>query len=397
MAHRNMDVDAGPAAASVRSLPTPPPQTPRLNSARNLTLSDPVDIFEPASLEINEDAPLGVGGFARVFSASLAGVPVAVKRFSVEGAGDVVVLNRIEREVQIQQRVRDPRVIAVYGWMPQTVGSSASHGPGDRPRLMVNIVMELAPEGSLERLLHGGGGAPAATYASFPMCARLQLLWQVASTLARLHSGTLRVTSDAGAGTKLSIVVHGDLKPANILLGAGRIPKLSDFGMASVRETATKDTLVGAQRGCGTPEYICPSLLPTTEGGEWHAYLPATDVFALGVVIWEVLTGKRPYFEYKRQLALLVEQRQLTAHAWRRRLLDDVKDRGLRPSEEEFAAGTQGQAPPAVISALKRLMTACWAWPETGAAAGRPSAAQVAVELHNMLLACRQAVQQGRA
>src|SRR5205085_10959514 len=84
-------------------------------------------------------------------------------------------------------------------------------------------------------------------------------------------------------------IVHRDLKPANVLLAAGRTPKISDFGLARRLEGGAGLTQSGVP--VGTPSYMSPEQAR----GQTNAVGPAADVYALGAILYECLTGRPPF------------------------------------------------------------------------------------------------------
>lgn len=93
---------------------------------------------------------------------------------------------------------------------------------------------------------------------------------------------------DAVAFAHANLVAHRDLKPANVLVGEDGVPKLLDFGIATLMDTVVEDDRVTRTRGVLTPAYASPEQVLGRRAGV------AADVYSLGVMLYELLTGRLP-------------------------------------------------------------------------------------------------------
>ncbi|MGE0713395.1 MAG: serine/threonine-protein kinase [Planctomycetota bacterium] len=195
---------------------------------------------------------LGAGGMGVVYLAEHLGTGARVALKTVLPAlADEEVCARLRREGQAQALVSaHPNVARVY-----------EQGEQDG---LPYLTMELVAGGDLKQRLRGGALEPGAA---------AELALGIARGLAHMH--------EAG-------VLHRDLKPGNVLLDEGGAPKLVDFGLARF-DGAT--TLTQSGTVMGTPLYMAPeqALGYRSEIG------PPTDVYALGAILYELLTGLPPF------------------------------------------------------------------------------------------------------
>ena len=233
--------------------------------------------FEPGALldqRYRVVGRLGKGGMGEVYRADdlRLGQPVALKFLPETVDRDPSRLTQLHTEVRMARQVSHPNVCRVYD-----VGEFEGH---------TFLSMEYVDGEDLASLLRRIG--------RFPQDRAVELARQICAGLAAAH--------DRG-------VVHRDLKPANIMLdGSGRI-RITDFGLAG----ATGEVL-----RAGTPAYMAPEQLA---GGE---VTPRSDIYALGLVLYELFTGQRAL--EARNIAELIAKREQAEIAPPTQIVRDLDD-----------------------------------------------------------------------
>ena len=202
------------------------------------------------------DRRIATGGMGEVWAATdtVLGREVAVKLLKSEYADDVTSRTRFRSEAQHAASLDHPNVATVFDF-----GEQESDSGGPRPYL----VMELVDGQPLSALLRPGQPMPPERAAN--------LVGQAADAVAAAHA--------------LGIV-HRDIKPANILVTRDGEVKITDFGIARAADAAA---LTRTGEVVGTPQYLSP------EQAQGKPATPASDVYALGVVLYECLAGRRPF------------------------------------------------------------------------------------------------------
>ncbi|MBN2385612.1 MAG: protein kinase [Anaerolineales bacterium] len=198
---------------------------------------------------------LGEGGMATVYRARdpQAERDVAVKiirRSAFPAEQFDRILHRFRREARALRRLSHPGIVAIL-----------DHGEHAGTAY---LVLEYVPGGTVKDRLDE----------PMPWQEAVRLLLPVAQALAYAHSQG---------------IIHRDVKPSNILLNETGQPLLTDFGIAKLLETEATQTLTGTGMGVGTPEYMAPEQ---GLGGEIDSRV---DIYSLGIVFYELVTGHRPF------------------------------------------------------------------------------------------------------
>jgi len=207
---------------------------------------------------------IGRGGMAVVYKGLQPSLHrhVAIKVLPAYLAAEPDFRARFQREAEIIARLEHPNILPIYDYGQE----------GDIPY----IVMPLIRGGTLRDWLE----------LSRPLDRVVPVL---SRTLSALHY----------AHTRKPAIIHRDIKPANILMGEGDWPLLSDFGIAKIVEPSLRLTVAGML--VGTPEYMAP------EQSEGETVDARADVYAAGVILFQVLSGRLP-FQGRTPARILLEQ-----------------------------------------------------------------------------------------
>lgn len=194
---------------------------------------------------------LGFGGMAEVYLATDLRLErtVALKLLPPELARDESLYARFEREVQQISRLSHPNIVTLYEF--------------GRDGSLVFYTMQALEQGDLAARIRGGALDPAEA---------LRIMRRMADAFVHAHALGL---------------AHRDVKPENILFDGDNEPVLTDFGIAKVLDASGQMTKTGMT--VGTPSYISP------EQARGRGVDARTDLYALGVIFYELLTGRVPY------------------------------------------------------------------------------------------------------
>ncbi|XBI41540.1 hypothetical protein VPH35_125995 [Triticum aestivum] len=256
-----------------------------------------------ATSNFAEEEKLGRGGFGSVYRGHLTLTPVAavggdqdrravaVKVLSAESSAQG--MKEFKAEVRIISRLKHRNLVQLLGWCDSRKG--------------VLLVYELVAESSLDKHLYSKDG----TYLTWPQ--RYNIILGLGSALRYLH------------GEWEQCIVHGDIKPSNIMLDSSLSTKLGDFGLARLIDHGA-GSMQTTKAVLGTVGYIDPEFVNTRR--------PSTksDVYSFGIVLLEITSGRRPVME--------TPERSFTLLSWvwglyGRNAILDAADERLRGDEAD--------------------------------------------------------------
>ncbi|XP_074272999.1 U-box domain-containing protein 33-like [Silene latifolia] len=209
--------------------------------------------LEKATNYFDPSLKIGEGGYGSIYKGFLRHTEVAIK---ILNPGSMQGPQEFNQEVDVLSKLRHPNMVTLIGACPESWA----------------LVYEYLPGGSLEdRLVCKDNASP------LPWQTRIRIATELCSVLIYLHS------------SRPSCIIHGDIKPANILLDHNFVSKLSDFGICRVvsnGETSMEQTRLFFTEPKGTFTYMDPEFLSSGE------LTPKSDVYSFGIILLRLLTGK---------------------------------------------------------------------------------------------------------
>lgn len=211
----------------------------------NPSVSYYMNLIDVKSLIPFSDASLGKGTFGEVkLMVDSNNVLYAVKVIDKKEMRSENDLELIMREVSIHRKLSHPNIIKLLAV--------------DDKQNIIRLILEYAPDGNLFSFIHKNKSLTEEVAA--------HIFYQITKGLKYLHGNN---------------IIHRDIKPENILMSNG-IPKISDFGWSAEWNNSERKTF------CGTLEYMAPEVV------HYGNYGPKVDIWALGILLYEMLHGCAP-------------------------------------------------------------------------------------------------------
>ncbi|XP_059456550.1 U-box domain-containing protein 33-like [Corylus avellana] len=215
--------------------------------------------IEEATQKFDESRKIGQGGYGSIYKGLLRQKEVAIKMLQSPGAHGI---SQFQMEVSVLSQLRHQNLVKLTGSCPEVFA----------------LIYEFLPNGSLEDRLNMKDNSPPLLWQT-----RIRIATELCSVLIYLHSA------------KPHSIVHGDLKPSNILLDANFVSKLSDFEICRMllsdasSSNNVNTTLSHITIPKGSFAFIDPEFLET------GVLTLKSDVYSFGIILLQLLTGRQPF------------------------------------------------------------------------------------------------------
>ncbi|KAM3409375.1 hypothetical protein ACQJBY_001986 [Aegilops geniculata] len=225
----------------------------------------PLSLLEDITDRFSPDQQIGSGGFAVVYKGVIGKRTVAVKKLS--NTVDITE-SKFHGEVKCLMKTKHKNIVRFLGYCADTQGKMAEY---EGKLVMADVrnwllCFEFVPKGSLEKHMSDAS-------CGLEWRERYRIIRGICEGLQYLHEKR---------------ILHLDLKPANVLLEIGMVPKIADFGLSRCFDEG--QTRAVTQHLCGSQGYLAPEF--------YRGHIAfASDIYSLGVIIMEILTGAKGYFE----------------------------------------------------------------------------------------------------
>ncbi|EXB52375.1 Probably inactive leucine-rich repeat receptor-like protein kinase [Morus notabilis] len=262
------------------------------NYGKLVMFSGDADFVAGTQALLNKDCELGRGGFGVVYRTVLRdGRSVAIKKLTVSSL--IKSQEEFEREVKTLGKIRHHNLVALEGyyWTPS----------------LQLLIYEYIPSGSLYKHLHDGPDRVSLTWRQ-----RFGIILGMAKGLAHLHQMN---------------IIHYNLKSTNVLMDGSCEPKLGDFGLARLLPMLDRCILsskIQSALGYMAPEFACQTVKITEK----------CDVYGFGVLLLEVVTGKRPVEYMEDDVVVLCDMVRGALEEGRVEECVDERLQGIFPAEE---------------------------------------------------------------
>ena len=294
-----------------------------------ILFNNPFEACKPSLRELVVEEHLGNGGMAEVFRARFRASDPELHPLAIKTLKDWTTLNslrRFEREIMLMWKTRNMHGIV------HPKGEGLHVMQGYKRFIQPFIAMDLIDGGTLKKKVN--------SHDSLTPMEEIAIIGKICASVKQLHE----YRDEEG---KLTPIIHRDLKPDNVLLDENNNPIIIDFGLSACEDYSHRlDThavkeypgsLTRAEAVIGTPDYMAPEQASGLVG----VHPETVDTYALGTMLYEILTGHLPFDGKTVTEVLTQKQYNPPVH---------IKDRPLRsqlsPMSDEFVA--------AVMKALER-------------------------------------------